>query len=46
VYGLPTGDWNTIIAAAVVMCAVAVAASIVPARRALKLSPNDALRID
>jgi len=46
VYGLATGDWNAIIAAAVVMCAVAVGASIVPARRALKLSSTDALRID
>lgn len=46
VYGLPTGDWNTIFAAAVVMCAVAIASAIVPARKALKLSPTDALRID
>jgi predicted permease len=43
-FGLTPGDWLTFAAAAVGISAVAVAAALVPARRAMSVDPNVALR--
>ncbi len=45
-YGVRPGDWEAVLAASVLMLAVAVASAAIPARRALRLSPALALRVD
>jgi predicted lysophospholipase L1 biosynthesis ABC-type transport system permease subunit len=46
VYGVEAGNWLTAIAAAVVMLVVSAVAALVPAQRAVRLPPTEALRID
>lgn len=46
VYGISPGDWPTSAAAASVMVGIAAIAVLVPARRALRLSPTVALRVE
>jgi hypothetical protein len=45
-YGVRAGDWPTVACAAVVMLAIALVATVLPATRALRLSPTDALRVE
>jgi ABC-type lipoprotein release transport system permease subunit len=45
-YGIPRIDWVTYTAAAVLILAVATLASWLPALRAARLDPSDALRRD
>ena len=46
VYGISAGDWLTSVAAASVMVGIAAIAVLLPARRALRLSPTVALRVE
>ena len=46
VFGITTGDPVTYLAAALTFCAVALAAVIVPARRASRIEPISALRLE
>lgn len=45
-YGVRAGDWPTLLSAGCVVFAVTVVATAVPAARALRLSPTDALRVE
>lgn len=45
-FGLEAGDLTAFIAAPVVLAAVALAASYLPARRAARVSPLTAMRVD
>ncbi len=46
VYGIQAGDWTTMGAAAGLMLTLAVVAAVLPARRAIRVSPTIALRSD
>jgi ABC-type antimicrobial peptide transport system permease subunit len=46
VYGITAGNWTTTIVAAVLMLALMVLAALVPAQRAVDLSPSLALRVE
>lgn len=46
VYGVEAGNWITSTASAVVMLAVAALAAVVTARRAVRLQPTEALRVE
>jgi putative ABC transport system permease protein len=46
VFGIDAGDWTTSAITAVAMIVLTVLAVMLPARRALALSPSDALRVD
>lgn len=46
VYGIEAGNWTTALIGSAVMVVVMVAAALVPASRATRLSPSTALRVD
>jgi putative ABC transport system permease protein len=46
VFGIKPGDWTTSAVAALAMLVMTLLAVMLPARRALALSPSDALRVD
>lgn len=43
-YGVEAGDWSTTVTVALLMIAVVAAAAVIPATRAMRLSPSAALR--
>jgi ABC-type lipoprotein release transport system permease subunit len=45
-YGIEAGSWTTPMAAAGLMLAITMAAALVPARRAARLEPMQALRVE
>lgn len=46
VYGLVAGNWTTALIAGALMLAVMLAAALLPARRAVRLQPTEALRVE
>jgi putative ABC transport system permease protein len=46
VYGLTAGNWTTTLLAGAIMFAVMMAAALLPARRAVRLQPTEALRVE
>jgi ABC-type lipoprotein release transport system permease subunit len=46
VFGIEVGNWTTALAAAAALLGVAVLTALVPARRALALTPTEALRAE
>jgi putative ABC transport system permease protein len=46
VFGVEAGSWVTAVAADTVSLIILIAASLIPARRAVRLQPNQALRVD
>jgi predicted permease len=46
VFGVDAGSWMTAVAAVTASLVILIAASLIPARRAVRLQPNQALRVD
>ncbi len=46
VFGIEAGNWTTALAAALAAVTIMVLAALIPARRALRLQPTEALRVD
>jgi hypothetical protein len=46
VYGIEAGNWTTTSAAGAAMLTLMIAAALIPARRAMRLQPTDALRVE